>query len=196
MSWPVGERLRRIIDVVFGSSINAAGNAVGIDASTLFRVAEGTVTDPRLDTVRRLSEAFGVPTAWLLGDADSADAQRGSDLLPEWLWLLDTYFRRRERKLRDWLAQADGEGAEVKSLIAELSALRLFPPTSNTPLSLLTQVIAFTEKGVDEEIRLVRHLYRLQLEILELGVIKAWKLGATPKPPRSEEGGRSRRAQR
>lgn len=184
MSWPVGDRLLRIIDVVFGSSINAAAVAAGMETSTLFRLVEGAVSDPRTATVRRVADAFGVPAAWLLGEIDASQAQQRDDPLPEWLWLLDAYSQLRERKLRAWLDDAAATNSEARSLLAALRDFRLLPAVSRSPLAVVGQLITPHGAAPEAEIRAVRNLYAAQLELLELGVIKLWKLGATPTPPK------------
>lgn len=196
MSWSVGERLKRIIDVVFGGSINAAATAIHVDTSTLFRLIEGSVSDPRMDTVRRLAEEFGVPAMWLVGELDAAGAQTLHDPLPEWVWLLDAYARKREQKLRDWLSEADASNPDAKRLIGDLKRFRLFPTAQRSPFAILSHLMTPGDEGIDEEIQALRHLYQLQLEMLELGIIKAWKLGAEPRPPRPTTSESSRRTRK
>lgn len=199
MTWSVGDRLKRIVDVVFGGSINAAATAIHVDTSTLFRLVEGSVSDPRMDTVRRLADEFGVPAMWLVGELNAAGAQPQQDPLPEWVWLLDAYARKREQKLRDWLAEAHASNSDAKTLIGELKKFRLYPTAERSPLAILSLLITPSEEGLDEEILALRHVYQLQLEMLELGVIKAWKLGAEtrpPRPPTSESGKKARKRTR
>ncbi|MEO8911049.1 MAG: helix-turn-helix transcriptional regulator [Gemmatimonadaceae bacterium] len=180
----MGERLLRIINVVFGSSINAAAVAAGVETSTLFRLVEGVVSDPRLKTVRRLADAFGVPASWLLGEVDASQAQQCENPLPEWLWLLDAYSQVRERKLRAWLSEVEVSNPETAELLGQLNGFRLLPTQARSPLAVLDRIVTTHGAAPDEEIRAVRNVYAMQLEILELGIIKLWKLGATPRPPK------------
>jgi len=53
-------------------SVNAAAKAMGVPQPTLAQLVSGEVTNPRIDTIRRIAQHFRASEAWLISGAGDA----------------------------------------------------------------------------------------------------------------------------
>jgi transcriptional regulator with XRE-family HTH domain len=180
------DRLRFVIWVVFAGNSLEAAQAADVEPSTLHRIVEGKVHDPRLSTLGRLARAFGVPLEWLLGLGDppaQATVGRGGD---ERLWLLEAFNRARQQPYRDWIS---GARADVSQAGRLRKALLELPPIG-PELVLEREATAVLLQGADREnyqLTAARLAGDLETELLRWGVARLRELGAESShalPPR------------
>lgn len=154
------ERLARVVKIVFAGSINAAAIAANVEPSTLHRLLEGKVADPRINTVRKLAEAFGVPTAWLLGVESTESAQGKETLLPEAYWLLRSFHRRRQQADRELLKRAVGGSAiQVREGLANLD---LLPASEGFPLESVSHLLREVPQDDPDRVQIERDFAELE----------------------------------
>jgi hypothetical protein len=85
-------RVRYLIRVKFGESVNAAARAWGIPQRTLARIASGATTDPQASAVQRIADGAGVAPEWVLkGNGRGPDPMLAGPVTPanlEWARLV------------------------------------------------------------------------------------------------------------
>lgn len=160
------QRLARIVEVVFGGSSNAAAVAASVEPSTLHRLLEGKVADPRVNTVRKLADAFGVPTAWLLGLVTTESAQGDELPLPEVYWLLRSFHRRRQREDREILKYAaSGAPNQVRERLVQLD---LMPASEGFPLKSVSHLLRELPADDPERVQIERDFAELEGRIIAM----------------------------
>lgn len=171
------DRLRLIISTVFGGNSLEAAQAAGVEASTLHRIVEGKVHDPRLSTLERLARAFGVPLEWLLGLRDQpTEPMAGRDASGS-LWLVEAFNRARQQPYQDWISGSRGYRSQASRL---RSALIELPPIG-PDMALGRDATAVLVGGADREnyqLAVARLAGDLEMELLRWGVARLQELGA------------------
>jgi hypothetical protein len=174
-------RLRKITEHVFGGNAAQAALSVGLSPPAFHRLLTGAVENPRLSTVASMSEAFGLPLAYLVGAQSACDAQAGHVALPEPLWLLTTFFRRRQKGSRVELSAAvermSAQDRRKFSHFQEYSKFSLNPLEAESPLNPTLGILLNRENPKKEEIALVRSLFEIETQALELAVRRLKELG-------------------
>jgi len=171
------DRLRLVISVVFAGNSLEAAQAADVEPSTLHRIVEGKVRDPRLSTLGRLARAFGVPLEWLLGLGDpppQATVGRGGD---ERLWLVRAFNRARQQPYRDRIRGARAYLSQAGRLREALLELPIIGPD----LVLGSDATAVLLGGADQQdhqVALARLAGDLEMELLRWGVARLRELGA------------------
>lgn len=121
------KRLARLVDVVFEGNVYSAARAAGIPQPTLQRLLEGTTAQPRIGTVKRLADGYGVPMGWLLGELPSEGAQGPMAALPEPLWLIQAHYRSAQRGMRMWIRNARAPDEKAKEIIQYFQDFSISP---------------------------------------------------------------------
>ena len=114
------KRLQQIVDYVFDGNVKAAAEAAGVEQPTLHRILAGRVREPRISTLERLADRFGIPLAWILGELPNAELGAApvrdelakfvggltSRDLPLWWRIIALYYRRAQRDDRQAIETA------------------------------------------------------------------------------------------
>ena len=108
------------MDVLFDGNLLKAAEEGGVHQPSLHRLVSGSVQTPRRRTLEKIAAAFGVTVEWLLGERDPTYPD-----LPPWYALILGYNRKRQRKNRVWLADAEAKDAQTRRLIREYRAYEL-----------------------------------------------------------------------
>lgn len=159
------DRLNLLVESVFGGNSAAAAKAAQIEPSTLHRIMNSRVGDPRLATARRLAESFGVPVGWLIGEADAADLQNGRPA-PTPMWLIRCYHDKVQSRPREQLRKAMNDNPAARELLSGLVELQLFPRDGRSVVPAL-RVAIDTEKPSKKETELLRDLAEVETALLE-----------------------------
>ena len=178
MASSLRERLHQIVGIVFGRNPYRAAQTANIQPSVLHRLLNRETAEPRLGTVRRLADAYGVPLEWLLGETASDEARQRN--VPEWFWLLVAFNRRRQRPARDWLANAEAKSSESRRLISAYREFHLldFPDESSLPAS-EDLFGGKTASHSGAALELLRMLGDAETELLALVIKRLKEMGVT-----------------
>ena len=112
-------RLKKIVAHVFVGNVKAAAEAAGVTQPTLHRILAGKVKDPKLSTIERLADRFGVPLGWLTGETESlpVDESTGAkDIPPSWR-LVSGFAQRRQRDDLRWLESVGPTNPEARRIL-------------------------------------------------------------------------------
>ena len=171
------DRLRLIISIVFAGNSLEAAQAARVEASTLHRIVEGKVHDPRLSTIERLARAYGVPLEWLLGLRDQlTEPTAGRDGSGS-LWLVEAFNRARQQPYRDWISGSRvylSQAGRLRKALLEL-------PPIGPDMALGRDATAVLLGGADREnyqLAVARLAGDLEMELLRWGVARLQELGA------------------
>ncbi len=157
----IGTRLARIVRIVFNGNSFAAAKAARMEASTLHRLLVGDVEGPRLSTVERLADAFGVPVGWLLGEISCPDQNE----MPEAYWLILCYHRHRQRVFRNEKTTQRKMQPNSTKLFEPL-AFDLRPGQTVIPMASMTGLFASSAPN-EKQINLFREAAELETAIVE-----------------------------
>lgn len=87
-------RVRYLVMLKFGCSVNAAAKAAGVPQRTLSRIVNGETAKPNPNVLRKLAEASNVSEGWLTTGRGKGPRQRrttgGGRAESEWLKLIET----------------------------------------------------------------------------------------------------------
>ncbi len=158
-------RLRQIVDVVFAGSSHAAAIAADVQPSTLHRLLDGSVSDPRMGTLRSLAESFGVPLGWLVGDMSTEAAQGTESNLPEGYWLLRSYHGRRQRAAR--AAITDQERPHQNHVAENSQEFDYFRNSALSPEQSVAALIRAIPEQEPDRLDYERRLAQLETDLLE-----------------------------
>lgn len=185
------QRLETVVDAVFGGNAFAAAATAGIAPSNFARMLSGHVEDPRLNTLRKLADAFNVPLTWLLGDQEHLPEESQQPQDPTWLILIDRYHMREQKRILGHLKP----GQEIDPGVR--SALALVEQSRRTTFDVVRHIIAGERRpyggtadhsGEMKDVRLTREAAN---KILRRAVGEAMQGGTGRAPvPRSRQGGR------
>jgi len=175
----LSDRLRLITDTVFSGNGRLAARTARLDATAYHRLEAGNTPNPRLTTLQALAEHFGLPVGYMSGERSADDLQETGPKLAEEYWLLLRYYRMLQAPSRDWIASvaagpSSRESRKNRELL-NLSELSVFPLEQQSPLSSLRALLN-REKPKKEEIALVRGLFEIETQALELTVKKLKEL--------------------
>lgn len=170
MARDLQDRLNLLVDSVFGGNSAAAANAAQMEPSTLHRIMNSRVGDPRLATARRLADSYGVPVAWLIGEADATDSQKGRPL-PTPMWLIRCYHDKVQSRSREQLRKAMSDSPAAREVLNGLVELQLFPRDGRTAVPAL-HVAVDIEKPSKREIELLRALAQVETSLLENAALR------------------------
>src|SRR6185312_162270 len=178
-------RLSRVVQVVFDGDATAAAHAASTLPSTLHRILEGKVEAPRISTVAKMADGFGLPFAWLIGEVSTADAQAKEPVrLWEPYWLISRFHRRTQQFNRSWLARVkedrnNGYNREAIKIIADYTDFGLIPNGSgDAVLDLyIKPLINLPAPGTAVEIALYRRLAEVETEMVALAVKRLRRIG-------------------
>ena len=191
----IAQRLNSIVRTVFEGNALDAATAAAVLPSTLTRLLTGSVVAPRLTTVQALSDAFGLPVGWLIGELSTAGAQAGEAPLAESFWLLSRYYGRRQLADREWLMRVAGPSVtgtnrEAREIIKYFSKFRLLPDGGSELNVALSAVVDFSKEGGTAELEIFRSLAVLETNLLAAAVARLRKMGirvADDKPTRNRK---------
>jgi hypothetical protein len=168
------DRLRLIVDVLFGGNAALAATTAELTPPAFHRLLTGTVSNPRLSTASRLASSFGLPVEYLMG----LPVPGGLGDLPEEFWLLRSFHRARQEPIREALAKiSDGlrtaekrRNAELKR-ISELSRLSIVPVEPRSELEgAVGRLFEGAGRPTSGGIALLRHYYEVETETLALAL--------------------------
>ena len=165
MARDLQDRLTLLVDSVFGGNSAAAAKAAQMEPSTLHRIMNSRIGDPRLATARRLADSFGVPMAWLIGEADAIAFQNGRSL-PTPMWLIRCYHDKVQSRSREQLRRAMSDNPAAREPLGSLVELQLFPRDGRSVVPAL-RVAIDTEEPSKREIELLRDLAQVETALLE-----------------------------
>lgn len=171
----VRDRLRLIVINVFDGNAFLAAREAGIEPSTLHRILEGKVLEPRIPTVERIAEKMGVPPAWLLGAISTEIAQSTEPKLPEAYWLIVSFYRNKQRPMRARLAAATQLSSEARQLIRKIENFDI-SPLEGFPSPFITDQLLST-KPTARDLSLIRGCLRLETEVLEYAEYALRRMG-------------------
>lgn len=179
MSTTLAERLSQVVGIVFAGNVHQAAQAGGVPTSTLHRILEGQVEDPRIGTLRRLAEGFGVSVGWLTGEVDDAVEFREA---PTWKSLILRYNETRQRPLRAALAGATTKAG--KRLAATYAELNWLERKGEGPIPEPHLIFEDAPRqGDDDRTALLRQVGELETAILNAAVRRLSRMEATGDKP-------------
>lgn len=165
---PLQQRLARVVDVVFSGSVHAAALAAGVEPSTLHRLVEGAVGNPRLATLRTLADSFGLPVSWISGELTTAQTQ-GPDqpAQSESEWLLTAFNRARQKRARDKLLYSPLQ-TPLQTWIGEtFRSYNLNPATPQFPLADVQKLMQAMPEDSPIRIDINRKFQQLEFDLVE-----------------------------
>jgi transcriptional regulator with XRE-family HTH domain len=181
------DRLSLVVNVVFGGNAFSASQAAGLQASTMHRILEGKVAEPRLSTIRRIADAYGLPLPWLLGEMTEGQARlatAAADLTDFWpqpqnAWLVYAYHRTRQQPAREWLARAYSDAPSTQATIEQLRRFDFVPAAASFPVPAIRRILAEGDERTDADLAVTRMCAEMETAVLEYAVEKLKAVGVT-----------------
>lgn len=171
MSRELRMRLRLVVEHVFAGNSAAAAKAADMEPSTLHRILNDRVGDPRLTTAQRLADSFGVPVSWLLGEASAEQAQGDKAAVPLPLWLIRSYHDKVQSRARELLRQSQVGDNRMRRLMGELAGLQLFPRDGRASVPALPAIID-VQSPSRKEVTMLRSLAEIETAVLDHAIAR------------------------
>jgi transcriptional regulator with XRE-family HTH domain len=138
-----------------------------VEPSTLHRLVEGGVQEPRIGTLRKLADAFGVPIGYLLGDISADAAQGPSSPLPEPYWLIQSFHRRRQETTRNWLRKVSGVPSHEREFLIDFLDFKFSPLGADFPIPGVQHLVEPIGNPTSHQIGIVRRFAEMESELIE-----------------------------
>ena len=169
----IAKRLALLVSAVFDGNVTEAAGAVEVPVPTLHRILDGSVDTPRLQTLRKFAEGFGVPLAWILGDISTVEAQQFGSGIPEAVWLVLSYHMRRQNRLRERIGLFEVATETGKSLKEGFMDFNFLPFASEMPMiPALDELSTELDAKDSKDMALIRQWAALSTAFLESALTK------------------------
>ncbi len=170
-SYVLSDRLRRIVDVVFGGNATLAASVADLAPPAFHRLLTGTVANPRLSTALKLGTSFGVPLEYVLGILEAQ--QFGG--LPEEFWLLRSYYSAVQLPVRQALAKTSGQASGTKRMemreLNNISELSISPVEAGSELQpTLGWLFQNVRSPTSAQVGVLRQFYDVETAALKLAL--------------------------